>query len=733
MKFNALANNFSAGEWSEKLVARSDAQEFKNACLKMENFIPKISGGAFKRNGTRRLSFSPSAQSRLDSYISAYTTLLPNVKQMVKTIPFILSNGERKVVVIGNGLANDIPHDGIFIFDADTGAIDNVSATGAGLYNFVSTPEDIQYVQLGDTLVFTFRYGSTPAVLYKSGGSFLAKTFDRFAFDVLGIRTHEAFPFRPIVALGSGGPNLTTSGTSGTITVTSSSAFFDATHIGAVFKFNSSGSTGSARVTAFGSSTSVTMEVISTLPLAGTYGTAATTSWEESAWSDFRGWPSTVTAYQGRLIFGGNADTPNRIWGSRIGNFFLFMERPFEQSPSFSGYLQDNSRPFALEPAEAFASRIVALSSRDVLYIFTDRSEIVGRATQGAFGPLDFSFEVAGSFGSLRVQPKAVGNSVVYVSNIGNKVKEIIYDDSTRQFRVNDLTFTSDDLFTPNDVFRSIFDLCPSNFNDVSSLWVFGYAASGSVVRILNSDKQYKQNAWWRFTTEGTVVSSVYLPSIEGLSPKQFVLVARGSILNIEEVDFEDFDIFPKTGRRYFLDSSLTLGATYAAPNFTITGLAHLDGRTVSVVQENQGKLVASGLTVAGGSITFPNTNVVSPGSGLNFVVGLPYSAVVTTYPIEIGNQVPGTSQGRIKKVDEMVIKLYRTIRLKYGKTEADAVNTVDLDLTNPLNSPPTLFTGSYVAYLDQGYDRQFSVTMVSDEPYPCNILAIIPRGVTYD
>jgi hypothetical protein len=111
----------------------------------------------------------------------------------------------------------------------------------------------------------------------------------------------------------------------------------------------------------------------------------------------------------------------------------------------------------------------------------------------------------------------------------------------------------------------------------------------------------------------------------------------------------------------------------------------------------------------------------------------LPYSAILTTYPIEIGNQIPETSQGRIKRVDEMVIKLYRTIKLKYGKTEADAVNTVDLDLNNPLNSPPTLFTGSYVANLDQGYDRQFSVTMVSDEPYPCNILAVVARGVTYD
>jgi hypothetical protein len=732
MKFNALANNFSAGEWSEKLVARSDAQEFNNACLKMQNFIPKVSGGAFKRNGTRKLSTTDQLQDALNGYMQKYLSPPPDYKQAVKCIPYILSTGARKIIILGAGyLANDIPHKGAFIYDVDTGAVNTINTSA---YNFIPDPEDVHYTQVGDVMVLVWRYGIIPAVIFPSGSSFIAKTLYGFATTEYGLRIHEVYPFRPIVALGSGGPTLTTSGTTGNITVTSSTPFFSIGHIDAVFKFSSGGSTGSARVISFTSNTSVVMSVASTLPLAGTYGLAPGTSWEESSWSVYRGWPATVTTYQGRLIFGGNQETPARIWASRIGSFFYFNERPFEQEPGFTTYTTDNSRAFQIEPADAFASRISSLAARENLYVITERSEIVGSSTQGAFGPLDFRFEVAGAFGGTRTQPVPVGNSILYVSNIGNKVKEIIYDDNARQFRVNDLSFTADHIFTPNKPLKSIFEMSPSTYNDVASLYLMGSDSNGPTCAVLNIDKQYKQNALWRFVSSDDIVwSTAFIPQVDDLVPKQIMLVGRGSNIYIEELDNETFEIYPETGRRLFLDCSLTLTASYTAPNFTITGLSHLNGLSVSVVQENQGKVVASNLVVSGGSITFPDTNVVSPAPGLSFVVGLPYSAILTTYPIEIGNQIPETSQGRIKRVDEMVIKLYRTIKLKYGKTEADAVNTVDLDLNNPLNSPPTLFTGSYVANLDQGYDRQFSVTMVSDEPYPCNILAVVARGVTYD
>jgi hypothetical protein len=370
------------------------------------------------------------------------------------------------------------------------------------------------------------------------------------------------------------------------------------------------------------------------------------------------------------------------------------------------------------------------LSARDVLQIITDRSEIVGSPTQGAFGPLDFKFEQAGNFGGAPIQAALVGNTSVYTANTGNKLKEIIFDDSAREYRVNDISFTSDHFRKPNDFLESITEIKSSSFNDVASVWTHGRY----ITRILNIDKQYKQNAWWRFETDGNVWSTAYLPGSGDKIGKQIILVTRGAGIALEELDYEDFTVYPDltAARQFFLDSALLVTGTYTAPNFTLGGLSHLNGKTVSVVQVSNGRLVATA-TVSSGSITFSAVNVTSPSNATQFIVGLPFTAVVTTYPIEIGNQVPDSSQGRIKKVDEMVIKLYRTIRLKYGKTEADALNTVDLDLDTPLNSPPTLFTGSYVAYLDQGYDRQFSVTMVSDEPYPCNILAIVARGVTYD
>ncbi|HEX6992382.1 MAG TPA: hypothetical protein VF151_10870 [Gemmatimonadales bacterium] len=57
---------------------------------------------------------------------------------------------------------------------------------------------------------------------------------------------------------------------------------------------------GVCRITGFTSATSVTMEVLTAFG-----DTVATDNWEESEWSDYRGWPTAVAFYEGRLCWAG--------------------------------------------------------------------------------------------------------------------------------------------------------------------------------------------------------------------------------------------------------------------------------------------------------------------------------------------------------------------------------------------------------------------------------------------
>ena len=51
-RVNAIQTNFTAGEFSPKLVGRTDIARYNNAVAKLENCIPLIYGGAKNRDGT---------------------------------------------------------------------------------------------------------------------------------------------------------------------------------------------------------------------------------------------------------------------------------------------------------------------------------------------------------------------------------------------------------------------------------------------------------------------------------------------------------------------------------------------------------------------------------------------------------------------------------------------------------------------------------------------------------
>jgi hypothetical protein len=138
--------------------------------------------------------------------------------------------------------------------------------------------------------------------------------------------------------------------------------------------------------------------------------------------------------------------------------------------------------------------------------------------------------------------------------------------------------------------------------------------------------------------------------------------------------------------------------------------------------------------TVTSNQITFASSLVPSPVDGMDFVLGYSYEAIVRTYPIEIGNQIQNSAQGRIKKVDEIVLKLWKSVGVQYGKS-LDQMFEVPSEpyATTPIASPYPLTTETTTVYLDKGYDRQFSVYLRHVEPYPCNVLALIARGQTND
>ena len=741
MKFNYLSNNFTSGEWSPKMKARSEVEQYFRAAERLENFIPQIYGGAFRRPGTVRGVLHATNAAKLQNALATGPDL-GSVKS--KLIPFVLSTGQKYFLCAIDGL----PSTKWFMFDPEDLAAAPIAIQTNSYTDISASAASLKYTQVGDWLFIVDGAGVAPLrILHLNGSDFyLSMTFQMPS--ISSYNYWVGVPFLPIVANGSG-VVLTPSGTTGAITIGASGAFFDNGHVGALFKFSAGGSTGLVFISGVTSPILASGSVVGgTSVTASGHGSAAGTSWEEAAWNDYRGWPRTITAFEGRVLAGGTKSYPDTLWGTRIGNVLEWMERPFEQDDYFDSYLEDNSRPFTLTPNSKEASNIRALSSDKTLLIHTDRSEIVGYGTQGALGPNDFSFPSSTSFGANTPMPVRANNYAVFVQKGGRKLRDVIFNYEQDQYKSTDLNFIADHLVIgpdDDDTGDYIVEICAAT---VDSSYVYVKTAQGRLL-VLVLDRDYQINAWAKLKIGGSVSTDITTeggPSVKsigaiagptGRGDRIFLIVQRvvngTSIIHLEYFDE------PNENTDITLDTSLDTGdAAYAVMDHKTRyvknsvdrakSLDHLKGETVQIVAN--GFYLGEKVVNSSGEI---DIDAKYESTDELVIVGLRCDAYIKTLPIEMGQSVPGSPQGFIKRVDQAIIKFYKSYGCQYGYSEETLDNIDFKDPNRAMNLPPQMFTGLKLVTMPTDYDREAAILIKQEKPFPCNILAVVSRAVLYD
>ena len=704
MKFNSLLNNFSAGEWSPKMRSRSDVQQYFNACEKLQNFIPQIQGGAFFRGGTERVLIGSTYEGQLSSTSAIF--------------PWTFSSGDAYLLVANFGN----PATEWFVYNIGTGV---VSLLASSTTDVPVDPRNFMFTQLGDIIIMLDKEGGIEPIVMYYDGSFRMQKLNLYVDAQPGLAEYEAFPYRPIEANGSS-VNLTASATTGAITLTASAAYFEPGMVDSYFRLTSGGTTGVVRITGYTNSTSVSAQVLVALPSAGPYGTAAGTAWEESAWSDYRGWPSSLTAYQGRMVYGKDST----IFGSRIGNVFDMMEVPFAQDPFFTDYPLDNSRPFTLTPSSSEASNIKALSSAKTLLINTDKFEIVAYGTQGALGPNDVSFESSTSFGAEAVQPVRVNNYTVFVERGGTKVRDVIFNFTEDQYKSSDLAFVSEHLIRREEYLditdTRIRQLCAARRSNVMLVLNNVYDVCGVTL-----DRDYQINGWFDFQFGDN--AKIRHMAACGENYDQFYFVVRRTDENGNFIHFierlspiyessEFYVVAPDLIVPTHLDAWMKSGI--GVPALTFSGFDHLPGKTVGVI--------ADGFYI--GTKVVSNAGVITLASeATTILAGVPYQGIIKTMPIELGAQVPGSPQGFVKRIDEVTIKFWNSFGAQYGHKESDMLDINFKLPSTPMNVPHPLVTDFRKLKFSSNFDVEAQVIVKQVRPWPCNVLAIISKGMLYD
>lgn len=173
------------------------------------------------------------------------------------------------------------------------------------------------------------------------------------------------------------------------------------------------------------------------------------------------------------------------------------------------------------------------------------------------------------------------------------------------------------------------------------------------------------------------------------------------------------------TNDAFYVDSGLTYSGS---PATSISGLNHLEGETVTILADGAAH---SNKIVSSGAITLDR-------SASKVHVGLGYTSTLRTMRIE-GGSVDGVSQGKVKRIHDVTVRLYETVGAKVGAS-ASATDVIPFrSSADPMDQALGLYTGDKTIEFDNGYDTDGFVTVVQDQPLPLTLLGIYARLEVFD
>lgn len=464
--------------------------------------------------------------------------------------------------------------------------------------------------------------------------------------------------------------------------------------------------TGIARVTAFTSSTVVSAEVLTAMG-----GTTASAIWAEGEWSDFRGWPTCVVFYEGRLWWAGR----NGVWGS--------VSDAFE---SYDGTTVGDSGPISRTVGSGPVDVINWLMPLQRLLLGAQGSELSARSTsfEEPLTPTNFNIHTASTQGSSAIPCLKIDSTAAYVQRGGARVFELAFDLQTYEYTSTQLTALCPDLGSPG-LTRSAVQRQPDTR--------MHFVRSDGKVMAGIFDKVEQVLCWVLLSSTaagGIIEDVVTLPAQSPNLDDQVYFVVNRTV-NGATVRYLEKWALESEARGGTVNKIADAFVVYNGVAATvITGLSHLEGQKVCVWAD--GKDIGTDAnrnltyTVAGGQITLAN-------AASYVVVGLPYSAQFQSAKLAWQLQAMGTPLGRQKKVNQIVAIMadVHPNGLRYGPDFSNLDELPEVYQAQDLRGAGLLDT-IISEYDDQSWEfkgqwgTDSRLCMQADAPRPCTVLAAV-------
>jgi len=528
-------------------------------------------------------------------------------------------------------------------------------------------------------------------------------------------------------------------------TLTVSEDYFVTGHKGTYFKLKDTTNETIVRVDKINSTIEAEVTVIA--GAVGGLNNTATFKWQEDSWNDVAGYPGAVSVIEGRLVFGGTKTEPGIAFFSKVEDVTLFMVNKLLGDATSNASGLDYFDVVEVTDAKKYGYRDTV--DRRIAFLNTGRSLEVGTnkdvkvlvapdgiGAEANNGALPY-FTTESEIGSAVIQPARADQSTLYSQTLQG-INNFTLDteiESRDRYISRQISLLNDEIIKGSielffyDTYRRF-------------LYVIIKDEGKYTLKGLYFDSVDDTAAWFEHDfAELVSITDVY--SIVGFdeSPHNYIITTRkesGAVgFEKKQIYFEKLE----GASTRLLESQLEYLDLHTNGNATetneVSGLDYLyqlkdsNGNDVKVtvignIEFDDLKpdryVVFKNLTVQFDSID--KYYVTLPSDIKEYIVGIQYSAELETMIVDGGLNVEGSSQGQVKRIDEVTLRMWNSTNLEIG--DQNGVFPVKFD-------DDTLYTGDKVVKFDQGPRTDNRVKILSQEPKPMFLTGIIIKGVTYE
>lgn len=666
-----IITNTNGGEWSPNLYGRVDIGKYANSFKTVQNFIPMVQGPSTRRPGFHFVNATKS-------------------NGVALLIPFEFSTLQAYMIEAG---------DLYFRFYRERGQI-----LSSGSPYEVTTPYAAAHVP-------DLKWAQSADVLYLTHPSYAPRKLSRTGHTAWTLSSID-FLDGPYLDENTTDTTLTPSAATGSVTLTASAIAginggtgFQTTDVGRLVRIKEGAVWGWGKITARASTTSVTLDVKSTLT-----NTTAKKIWQLGAWSDTTGYPSCVTFHEERLCFAGSTNQPQTVWMSKSGDY-----ENFAPTETDGDVLADDAITVTISDSKVNAIRW--MESAESLFLGTVGGEKLIRAnTLGeALTPDNVTAKGQTTRGCANALPVRLDRAILFIQRARKKLHEIKYSFENDSYAAEDVSILAHHLTRPG-LKQIAYQATPW-----SVVWI---ARDDGVLIGFTYERDQQALAWHRHPIAGANAKVLSLACIPGNGQDELWAVIERTINGGTKryIEYLGYEFAPADendkAAAFFVDSGLSYSG---ALEDTFTGLGHLEGQVVSILADGA---THPARTVSGGAVTLDR-------EASTVHVGLAYSSEIETMDLEAGSAI-GTAQGKKKRINKVTVRLIETLGCHVGRAgHMDEV--LFRSGSDPMNASPPLFTGDKTIEFAAGWDQTATVRITQSLPLPCTVTAIVPSLTTND